>query len=97
MSVTNIPLAVVSYDISEDRTRTRLSTLLEGYGDRVQESVFEFYVSGSRLEELRDRLREVPLGKEDSIRVYLLCKTCAAAREIIGRGKTATEPSHYLV
>ena len=97
MAVTNIPLVAVSYDISEDRTRTRLSKLLEGYGDRVQESVFEFYVSDRRLEELRDRLREIPLGQVDSIRVYLLCKTCAAVREIIGRGKMASEPSHYLV
>ncbi|NET09243.1 MAG: CRISPR-associated endonuclease Cas2, partial [Symploca sp. SIO2B6] len=43
-------LALVVYDIADTRRRTKLSTLLEGYGRRVQESVFECFLS---LEEMR--------------------------------------------
>lgn len=38
-------LLVVAYDVANDRRRVRLHTLLLGYGDPVQESVFECMVT----------------------------------------------------
>ncbi|MBF0415326.1 MAG: CRISPR-associated endonuclease Cas2 [Magnetococcales bacterium] len=32
---------IICYDISENKRRRKLSECLDGYGDRVQESVFE--------------------------------------------------------
>ena len=91
-------LIIVSYDISDDRTRSQIQKMLEGYGDPVQRSVFEFYASDRRLEELRTRLKKEKLEDGDTIRIYRLCQHCAPLREIIGTGgKRAEEPGYYLV
>ncbi|HHP7244558.1 MAG TPA: CRISPR-associated endonuclease Cas2, partial [Elainellaceae cyanobacterium] len=37
-------LVLVVYDIANNRRRQKLSKLLEGYGRRVQESVFECFL-----------------------------------------------------
>jgi CRISPR-associated protein Cas2 len=41
---------VVTYDISIDKRRTKLSDLLEGYGVRVNYSVFEVELSEAKRE-----------------------------------------------
>ncbi|MGP1372035.1 MAG: CRISPR-associated endonuclease Cas2, partial [Almyronema sp.] len=38
-------LVLVVYDIPDDKRRTKLATFLEGYGRRVQYSVFECFMS----------------------------------------------------
>ena len=36
---------LITYDIEDDKRRKKISDLLEGYGVRVNYSVFEFYLS----------------------------------------------------
>ena len=67
---------VISYDIEEDRTRTRLANLLLDYGDRVQKSVFEAELTADALTELLAKATR-ELGAEDNLRVYPLCGACA--------------------
>jgi CRISPR-associated protein Cas2 len=38
-------LVLVTYDISDNKRRTKLATFLEGYGRRVQKSVFECWLT----------------------------------------------------
>jgi len=38
-------LVLVTYDISDNKRRTKLATFLEGYGRRVQKSVFECFLT----------------------------------------------------
>ncbi len=40
---------LISYDIPDDRRRTKLAHFLLDYGDRVHYSVFEFPMLGSTL------------------------------------------------
>ncbi|MBC7317262.1 MAG: CRISPR-associated endonuclease Cas2, partial [Chloroflexi bacterium] len=40
---------VISYDIPNDRHRLRIAHLLEGYGERVQYSVFEVWLTEKQL------------------------------------------------
>ncbi|MGP1371503.1 MAG: CRISPR-associated endonuclease Cas2 [Almyronema sp.] len=47
------------YDIADNRRRTKLAKFLEGYGRRVQESVFECFLS---LEEMQ-RLHQKVMGR----------------------------------
>lgn len=67
-------LYVIVYDITCDKRRKKVSDLLEGYGQRVQYSVFECILSQTKYSELQKRLRKQVKSSEDSIRFYPLSK-----------------------
>ena len=62
---------VISYDISDDRTRRRVANLLMDYGKRVQYSVFECLLDAKTLETIITHLKPFVDGN-DSIRVSTL-------------------------
>jgi CRISPR-associated protein Cas2 len=64
---------VVAYDVADDRRRNRIARMLEGHGDRVQESVFELFIDRPRLRRLQRQLLEWLDEEEDRIRYYRLC------------------------
>ncbi len=68
---------LVSYDVStetpEGRRRLRkVAQICEGYGQRVQKSVFECSLSETQYVSLEERLVRVIHPKEDSLRIYRL-------------------------
>ena len=65
-------LYVVTYDIPSDKRRKAVSDLLEGYGRRVQYSVFECLLTVKKYEDLQRRLRPRLKGEEDAVRFYPL-------------------------
>jgi CRISPR-associated protein Cas2 len=75
---------LVSYDVTDDRRRTRLAAFLQDYVDRVQKSVFEGPVPDARVEALRRGVTGLIDHAEDSVRVYSLCRRCREATEAIG-------------
>jgi CRISPR-associated protein Cas2 len=77
---------VVSYDVTDDRQRTKLAKFLLGYCDRVQKSVFEGKVAERRLESLRRGVARLIDRRVDSVRLYTLCQRCQAATEVVGTG-----------
>lgn len=87
---------VVSYDIPDDKGRTRLYKLLLNYGGRVQYSVFECLLDGKHFNELKKRVRKVIDVKEDSVRYYLLCHECKARIEVT-QGKPKLEDEKVIV
>jgi len=73
---------VVCYDIPDDRRRTRVGKILEGFGSRVQRSVFECDVTPAHLTKLKSRLSKV-VRPEDSLRYYYLCGQCLPKAEVL--------------
>jgi CRISPR-associated protein Cas2 len=65
---------IVTYDISSDKRRKRVSDVLEGYGRRVQFSVFECILSTRKFSELSLRLQKCIKIGEDSVRFYPLSR-----------------------
>lgn len=65
---------VVAYDIPNDKRRKKVADLLEGYGQRVQYSVFECVLTQTKYDELRRRLKKRIKSAEDSVRFYPLSK-----------------------
>ena len=63
-------LYVVTYDVVCDRRRKKVANLLEGYGKRVQYSVFECVLSSAKFKELQKRLKPRINLEEDSVRFY---------------------------
>lgn len=84
---------VISYDISENRIRNKVAKILEGYGKRIQYSVFECDIDENLYVKLYKQLLEQTIdSKTDSIIIYKLCKKCANERITIG---TIKENSVY--
>jgi len=75
---------VVTYDISEDRRRTKIHKVLSSYGQWMQFSVFECKLSATEYTKLRNRLDKLIKLEEDSIRFYFLCECCQKKVERIG-------------
>jgi len=75
---------VVSYDIPDDRRRTRVCHLLKDYGRRVQYSVFECQLRPKDLQRLRERLKPLLDLAEDDVRFYQLCEVCLPKARIWG-------------
>jgi len=90
-------LIVVSYDVANDRRRTRLAHALLDFGVRVQYSVFECLLEPDQLDRLRHRvLREIDEA-EDSLRIYRFCQDCGSKIEILGTGKGTEDLDVYVL
>lgn len=86
---------VVVYDIPEDKLRLKVAEILEGFGERVQESVFECLLEATELSELTASLQdEIAESSGGNVRLYRVCATCYGASLGIGEVVAAlgTEP-----
>jgi CRISPR-associated protein Cas2 len=88
---------VVSYDIPNDRRRTKVMKTLEGYGHRVQYSVFECEVRPADLEKLKTRLKALIQPEEDDVRLYDLCESCQGKVRMLGRAKAYRQAAYKVV
>ncbi len=88
------------YDIEDDPLRSRIAKILEGYGLRVQESVFECGLRPEELETLEGRLlrelRQAQAGDRriGNIRIYRVCADCLGASR--GIGSIVSSPAGQL-
>jgi CRISPR-associated protein Cas2 len=89
-------LYLVTYDIVCNKRRQKVSDLLCGYGRRVQYSVFECVLSGSKYQELRDRLRR-HIKDEDSIRFYPLSGHTLGQIEVWGGPPVLAPPGSVII
>jgi CRISPR-associated protein Cas2 len=77
-------LIIVSYDIVDDKRRTKLAKRLCDFGKRVQYSVFECDLSKEQLKDMTEKALKQIDQEEDSLRIYRICNTCA--NEILSYG-----------
>ncbi len=63
---------LICYDIVLTRRRNRVAHLLEGYGMRVQKSVFECLLNEPQLAMLQQKLSRYIKAEEDQVRFYPL-------------------------
>ena len=76
---------VVSYDIRDDKRRTRIHKTLKNFGQRVQFSVFECSLSKEQVLRLQHALKQIIKEEDhDSVRFYFLCDGCKEKIERIG-------------
>lgn len=90
-------LTVISYDVVEDKRRTRVLKYLKGYGSHVQYSVFECDLTPQQLARVKRDLRELIDSHTDSVRCYQLDAAAVQRITILGIGRVTTEPLYYLV
>ncbi len=90
-------LYLVSYDIPNDRRRTRIHSALTGFGTWVQFSVFECFLTRKQRILMEARLLKEVHQREDTIRIYGLCGTCTSKVEVLGLGETPREDTIYML
>lgn len=76
-------MLLVSYDISNDKLRTRLSKYLSKFGGRLQYSVFEIRNSERVLENITTYITHhfsKYFGQSDSVIIFNLSKQCEITR-----------------
>ena len=79
---------VISYDVVNDKRRSRIFRALKNFGQWMQYSVFECDLDKVNFVRLKDRLDHLINAKEgDSIRFYFLCEGCKRQVERIGGEK----------
>jgi CRISPR-associated protein Cas2 len=88
---------VVSYDIPEDKRRTKVMKALKNYGTHVQYSVFECDLKDAAYKKLRERLRLLISPKHDSVRFYFLDEDAVKKIEVIGVKPVERAKEFYVV
>lgn len=87
---------LLSYDISNDKIRTRFSKFLTKFGHRIQYSVFEIDNSESMLDNIILEIKtkfEKHFSNEDSIMIMKLSSSC----EIIRMGYAKNEEESIII
>jgi CRISPR-associated protein Cas2 len=77
-------LTVIAYDLTDDRRRERVSTLLEDYGRRVNYSVFECELTGQEFAQLHMQLAQLIDARQDRVVFYRVCESCRGRRATLG-------------
>lgn len=73
---------LVCYDVRDPTRLRRVAKHLEGYGSRVQYSIFRCYLSGTQVQKLRWELTEKFVEKEDDVLFIPLCANCVRGLEV---------------
>lgn len=89
---------LVTYDIPDDKRRTKLAKMLKDYGQRVQYSVFECNMNLKLLKSLTERALKILDKGEDSLRLYELTDLQKQSVVIMGLGKVIEDDKDaYIV
>ncbi|MBW4592499.1 MAG: CRISPR-associated endonuclease Cas2 [Brasilonema angustatum HA4187-MV1] len=90
-------LVLIVYDIPEDKRRTKLSNFLEGYGRRVQLSVFECFLSLEEMRELHEKVKKLVKPVEDNVRFYWISQEAVSRVLTIGGESPQPPPKYYVI
>lgn len=89
-------MIVVSYDISDDKLRTRFAKYLSRFGHRLQYSVFEIDNSEKIVDNIVSDLKnryEKKFGQEDSVIIFKLSASC----EVLRFGYAKNDERDFLI
>ncbi len=93
-------MMLISYDVARDENGAKrlrhVAKILEDYGQRVQNSVFECLVNPSQWVELRGKLLKEINPNLDSIRFYSLGSNWKRKVEHVGQ-KNTIDPQGVLI
>lgn len=90
-------MVVVVYDIPDDKRRLKLSNFLEGYGNRIQLSVFECFLSLEEMRELYEKVQKRVKSNEDNVRFYWISDDAVSRVLTIGSDRPQEPPKYYIL
>lgn len=77
---------MISYDISENRTRARFHKFLKEYGLNTQKSVFECDLDDAGIARILTEARAELDTSTDTLRMYRICARCQRNVTVSGQG-----------
>lgn len=86
-------MLLVSYDISNDKVRTKFAKFLSKFGFRLQYSVFEIHNSDAVLKNIENEIENVYMKaftEEDSVILFDLSATCKKRATAMQKTKKPT-------
>jgi CRISPR-associated protein Cas2 len=90
-------LYVITYDITHPKRLYRVAKELEGWGYRVQDSVFECWLEPTDLTRLQQRLARRIHPATDKIYYYPLCGKDVAQVRFDGPGSPPASPPGWVI
>ena len=90
-------LVLVTYDIPDNKRRTKLATFLEGYGRRVQKSVFECFMGLGEMKKLKAQVEKRIQLPEDDVRLYWISADAVPRALTIGGLPPSPPPKSYIM
>ena len=86
---------VVSYDITNDRLRNKVSKALAALGMRVQKSVFELDLPPEQIAQVISTVSTL-IEPTDSLRCYRMCERCLADSLLFDQTPLSLDRDYYL-
>ena len=90
-------LVIVVYDIPDNKRRKKVSDFLEGYGRRVQYSVFECFISLEEMRSLYEKIKKRVKSEEDNVRFYWISTEAVTRSLTIGSELPQQPPNYYVI
>lgn len=88
---------MICYDIREPQRWRKAYKLLQGYGQRIQYSIFRCRLTKADLQKLRWQLTQI-LAEEDSLLFVGLCDNCVERISLINRPEEwSTDDPKYAI
>ena len=76
---------LVSYDIRDPKRLRRVARTMEGFGERIQRSVFHCRLTDEDRRRLQQKLLDLIHAGEDTVRIYPLCRKDARDIAVVGK------------
>lgn len=89
-------LYVVAYDIPDDKRRTKVHSILKGFGQWTEFSLFECFLTKKEFLLMKAKLNEYLDASRDRVRMYTICEICLEKIETVGIPQ-AKEETMYLI
>jgi CRISPR-associated protein Cas2 len=89
-------MLLIVYDITDNHRRSHLSDFLEGHGRRVQESVFECFVSLEQMPMIFERVSQI-VTTADNLRFYWIPSDAVPRTLTIGSALPTPPPDYYII
>ncbi|MDD6742729.1 MAG: CRISPR-associated endonuclease Cas2 [Roseburia porci] len=89
-------MIIISYDISNDKLRTKFAKYLSRFGHRIQYSVFEIDNSARIIDNIVSDLTnkfEKSFSQEDSVIIFKLSSSC----EVLRFGYAKNDEKDFLI
>ena len=77
---------LVCYDVHDPKRLRKAAKHMEGYGQRMQYSVFRCWMTPRQMQQLRWELTEL-LAPEDDVLIIPLCASCVAGMQTTHRSE----------
>jgi CRISPR-associated protein Cas2 len=93
---------LIAYDVDTttadgQRRLRRVAKICEGYGHRVQKSVFEVACTEAQLPLIRQKLADTIDAQLDNIRMYRLAQGTLSTVERLGRAELAPHHGDHII